>query len=81
MTDNIVLRHEKLTLSQLKIGMQVRIIQLSQIYNTHIILTDIKDTPNGDRIGTISYIGESLSEDISQLFESNNSICSIYKTQ
>lgn len=71
--------NNKLTVKELSKGMQVKSSQLSDIYNVHIILTDVKKLPNGDSVGTIGFIGEELNNEASTLFVPGACICSLYK--
>lgn len=70
---------KKLTVKDLSIGMQVKASQLSEIYDTYIILTDIKQLPNGDSIGIVSFVNDVLNSDSDRLFVEGASICPIYK--
>lgn len=69
----------KLTLADLKLGMQVKASQLSEIYDTYIILTDTEQLPNGDIIGTLNFLNNTLTNDASHLFKKGAKICPIFK--
>ena len=70
---------KKLKLEDLKIGMRVNAIQLDNIYDTYIILNDISFNKNKHTIGTIAFIGETVTDDAANLFTPGASICTIYK--
>lgn len=66
---------KKLKLEDLKIGMEVEFDQLSDIYDTLILLTSYSYTDNK---GVIEFIGEPGSEEARPIFESGKVIASIY---
>lgn len=47
-----------LTLADLQIGMEVTTYQLSNIYNTYILLSQTRLNPDGSTSGTIEFIGD-----------------------
>lgn len=69
----------KLSINELKIGMEVRASQLSEIYNTYIILTNAEQLPDGDTVGTISFINNILNEESDRLFVKGARLCPIYR--
>lgn len=68
---------KKLKLEDLRLGMLVRRSQLDDIYDTHIILTDVKNL-GFDAEGIISYIGENLNKESNAIVLGAESICPIY---
>lgn len=58
-------------LEDLKIGMPVKVSELSNIYNMHIILIGAEWCEDGDVKGKIAYIGEELTEESDNIIISN----------
>lgn len=59
--------------------MRVRISQLSEICDTHIILNDIEELPNGDHLGTIKYLDSELTDEASQYIQPGMTVCALYQ--
>lgn len=66
---------QKLALSNIKIGMEVDIDQLSEIYDTLIILTSDSYTSN---TGTIAFIGKGHTDESRKIMASGKIIAPIY---
>lgn len=66
---------KKLKLEDLKIGMEVEFDQLSDIYDTLILLTSDSYTANK---GVIKFIGKPGSEEVRSIFKSGKVIAPIY---
>jgi hypothetical protein len=70
----------KLSLQDLRIGMSVTSSQLSDIYNTHIILTNSSLVDGGKQIkGNIVWFGKELDETTDK-YNKMDSVASIYNT-
>lgn len=65
------------SVDELYIGMEVAESQLSEIYDTYIILTNVKDTLD-DLIGTIGFIGKEITKEVENLRNPLIPITSIY---
>lgn len=65
------------TLEELKLGMQVRKSQLSEILDTYIVLKNVRSIEN-DLIGTIGFIGEEITEEVAKLRNPQVPITTIY---
>lgn len=59
-------KETSLSLSELHIGMKVYKSQLTEIYDTYIILTDVIDTKKG-LYGQIGFIGKEITDEVSKL--------------
>lgn len=68
---------KKYTLPELKVGMQVRKSQLSEIVDVYIVLTDVKSV-NNDLDGKIGFIGKEITEEITKLRNPKIPITCIY---
>lgn len=68
----------KYSLSEIKKGMKVRKEQLSNIYDTWIILYRPKQEAMDDGEMLIGYIGKELSEESAALYNSENIITPVY---
>ena len=64
-----------LKLEDIKVGMRVDYKDLSEIYDTLIILTDF----NGD-VGTIVYIGDEDTEESYNVYMQLKEICTVYNS-
>jgi hypothetical protein len=62
-----------LKLEDIKVGMRVNPRDLSEIYDTLIILTNFNN-----HVGEIVYIGESDTEESGRIYDSLTEICSVY---
>lgn len=67
----------KYTLAELKLGMQVRKSQLSEILDTYVVLTNTSIIEN-DIIGKIEFIGEEITEEVAKLRSPKVAITTIY---
>lgn len=55
---------KKLTINDLKVGMQADSIQLSNIFNYYIILSDSSISDDGTKIiGTVAWFGNEMTQD------------------
>ena len=68
---------KKYTLPELKVGMQVRKSQLSEIVDVYIVLTDVKSV-NNDLDGKIGFIGKEITEEMTKLRNPQIPITCIY---
>lgn len=67
---------KKLRLEDLKLGMMVNNMQLSNIFNTYIILTESNISDNGQYItGKIAWIGDKLNSESDKLNKISNTAC------
>lgn len=53
---------KKYTLSELKLGMQVKLSELQNILDIHMILVDTKMISNDDLVGTLVFFGNNEKE-------------------
>jgi len=60
-------------------GQKVKMSQLSDVYDTHIILVDAHKTEDNDIEGTIGFIGKELTDESDKLFVAGANLCPIYK--
>lgn len=56
----------KLSLPELHIGMKVYKNQLSEIYDTYIVLTEVTDTEYG-LYGQVGFIGKEITDEVAKL--------------
>ena len=72
----------KLSINDIKVGMNVSDFELSDIMDMHIILVDAvtQDDEYGDTIGKIAFIGKELDDTVSELFKPGSKTCHIYKS-
>lgn len=70
----MALLEEKLTLSDLSIGMKVKASQLSEILDTYIILTDVHLVKNPLGIGTFEGIIDSISTELIRMTKPNSTL-------
>ena len=68
---------KKYTLEELHIGMEVYKSQLSEIYDTYIILTNVVNTDRG-LYGIIGFIGEVITDEVKLLRSEDIPITSVY---
>lgn len=68
---------KKYTLPELKLGMEVKIDELSNILDTYIILVDVYKVGK-DLAGKIGFIGEELTAEVSKLRSPDRAITSVY---
>ena len=68
------LEERKYTLDEIKLGMKVKASQLSEIYDTYIILTDVHLVKNKLGIGTFEGIIDYISPEWTRLTKSNSTI-------
>ena len=67
----------KLSLSDIKVGMQVGFRQLDNIYDTNIVMTDIA-YDGRETYGTIEYIGKDLPSNIIDIGVRAHSMGTVY---
>lgn len=68
---------KKYTLPELKIGMQVKLSELKNILDVHMILIDTKVVNSNDLIGTLVFFGADETE-YKKWFNQNKPITPIY---
>lgn len=68
---------KKYTLPELKLGMQVKMSELKNILDVHMILTDTKVINNDDLIGTLVFFGTDEKE-YEKWFKQDKPITPIY---
>ena len=73
----MVATEKKYTLDELKLGTKVYKKQLSEIYDTYIILTDVKNTENG-LYGIIGFIGSKVTNEVKKLRDKGTPMTSVY---
>lgn len=61
---------DTLKLNDLKIGMQVTTHQLSNIYNTYILLSQTKLNSDGSTSGVIEFIGDKQTQEMLDIINS-----------
>ena len=74
-----MIAEKKYTLSEIMPGMRVKYSQLSEIFDIHILLYDVKRLENGDSEGTIGFIGKEVTSEADKFFVPGASLCPIYK--
>lgn len=74
----MIASEKKLTLNDIKLGMNVKASQLSDILDTYIILTDTKLLPNNDIQGKLVYYGPGNTEEYTKWFTQKKAITPIY---
>ncbi len=62
----MIAENNKLSINDISVGMKVYKNQLSEIYDTYIILTEVIDTVDG-LYGQIGFIGNEITDDVSKL--------------
>ena len=68
---------KKYTLPELKLGMEVKLSELRNITDTHMILTDTKIIDNNDLIGKLVFFGDNQ-EDYVKWFKQKKPMKPIY---
>ena len=68
---------KKYALQELRLGMQVKKSQLSDILDTYIILTDVSSIGQ-DLVGRIGFIGKEITEEVTKLRSPKVAITCIY---
>lgn len=68
---------KKYTLSELKIGMQVRLSELKNILDVHMLLTNTRIINNNDLVGTLVFFGDN-EEEYQQWFKQPGAITPVY---
>ena len=69
---------KKYTLPELKMGMRVRMSELQNILDVHMILIDTKIISNDDLIGTLVYAGDGKDENCDKWIKQTKPITPIY---
>ena len=67
-----MIAEKKYTLSEIMPGMKVKASQLSEILDTHIILTDVKLVKNSIGVGSFEGIIDTISEEWKPLTKPNS---------
>lgn len=66
---------------KINVGMRVKVSDLDDIKDTHIILYDAMRIDNtGETEGTIGFIGTELNSESDKLFKPGASICPVYNS-
>ena len=65
---------KKYTLDEIQVGMRVKASELSEILDTHIILTDVKLIKNPIGVGTFEGIIDSISKEWKPITKHNSTL-------
>ncbi len=69
---------KKYALPELQVGMQVKLSELQDILDVHMILIDTEMISNDDLIGTLVYVGDGKDEESDKWFMQTKPITPIY---
>lgn len=69
------MKEKQYTLEELKLGIRVKTSQLSNIYDTYILMKDVEDSKNSKGYytteGTIVFIGHEQNKDYAKAYKDN----------